>query len=71
MLIELRSLYEKISQSRPLFGGRGGGGGNDDSPDKDADSEGKESKDPKDPFENFDFTHEFGWFLIEKFLHLF
>ncbi len=52
MLIELRSLYEKISQSRPLFGGRGGGG-NDDGPNKDPDSEDKESK---DPFENFDFN---------------
>jgi uncharacterized membrane protein (UPF0182 family) len=60
MLIELRRLYDKISQPHNLFGGRGGG--NDNGPDKDPDREGKESndpkdpKDPKDPFENFDFT---------------
>ncbi|MDB5083064.1 MAG: hypothetical protein JWP00_4988 [Chloroflexi bacterium] len=53
MLIELRSLFEKISQVQPLYGGRGGG--NDDGSDKDPDSN-PEGKDSKDPFANFDFN---------------
>lgn len=54
MLIELRSLYEKISRHQPLFGGRGGGGSDEDS-DKNPDPN-REGKEGKDPFENFDFT---------------